>query len=175
MEMRAQGATFTEIAVAIGYTDKGGAYKAVARAFRRAHGNIVELVEHYRETQNARLERAIGFIDEDIQAASLPALEKKLEASRDAEVIDSLTASIREVTSRRLVAIRLLKDLCERQARLLGLDMPVTTNVNVNDVTPAQLIAGGFKELNDERIRTAEATVIETPGITHLGEKEQTQ
>lgn len=162
--LRAAGKTLDEIAKALGFTHRSAARKAVNRAIARAHGRIADMATEYREIHNMRLERAIALIESDLNPPGLDELLEKPLAN--AEVID-------QVKARQARAIAQLVRLLERQAKLLGLDAPIKTDLNVSTATAAETLAGAFHEIHEEALQPAKAVVIDSRhiGNTNLGGK----
>lgn len=97
VEMRMQGASFREIAQAVGYANEASAARAFWRAMDRTPAeNVVQL----RRTESQRIDQIIQALWPNAMAGS----------ARHGEVICKLI---------------------ERKARLLGLDAPIVTQIEV--------------------------------------------
>jgi len=167
LELRAAGKTLDEIAAAVGYANRSGAYKAVNRAMARAHGRIADMATEYRQLHNVRIERAIALIDADLNPPKLGELMD--DPTQNPELLDQLKA-------RQARALSLLRVFLERQAKLLGLDMPAAVDLNVRDMTREQELAAIWHTIESEDAQPAAATVVDSAPLgisTNLGEKEQ--
>lgn len=119
LELRRGGLTFDLIAERVGYANASGAHKAYQSACRRI---VVEDVEAIRNAEIDRLDIA--------------------QAAIWADVVNGADAQTRAR------AILALMKIMERRARLLGLDMPTKSQVEVNihdrdsiDAEVARLVA----------------------------------
>lgn len=136
LELRRGGLTFDLIAERVGYASASGAHKAFKSACRRI---VVEDVDAIRNTEIDRLDIAQAAIWSD--------------------VINGADAQIRAR------AVLALIKIMERRAKLLGLDMPVKSQVEVNiydrdsiDAEVARLVS----LLNSKPQSALEAPISET-------------
>ena len=59
LELRCAGATYWNIAQALGFRSKGSAHRAVERALQAEIGSVSDIRERYRRTQIARCQRLV--------------------------------------------------------------------------------------------------------------------
>lgn len=107
------GATYDQIAQAVGYRNKGNAHAAVTRALAINAGAVAEQREEYRNLMLARCERLIRSLWTDAVRTETPSYE-------------------------RVQLVREVRALLEREAKLLGADAPA--QVVVTEVTTSALM-----------------------------------
>lgn len=115
LNMKKDGATYEQIAEALGYANKGHAYKDIQKSLAEVNKETTLAAEEYRALQNERLEimfaaiwpRAVGM-DPNTRGVDLRAAEMILK-------------------------------LMERQARLNGVDAPTKTEVTVSQGVDARI------------------------------------
>jgi hypothetical protein len=128
LEHRATGATYEQIASAVGYASASGAYAALSRALKRT---LIEPASQVRQIEINRLDA--------MHAALWPTVESPAS--------DQLL----------LKAIPLLLKIAERRARLLGLDAPTELRqqiVEPVDHEREQRIRQVLADALDEKRRT---------------------
>ena len=118
MEMKAEGATYEQIAEALGYSGKGHAYKDMQKRLQEVRAEEALATEEYRTLHSTRLERLLQawWPQATGQDVNRPGLNPKA-----AEIV-----------------LRVL----ERQSKLHGLDAPIKT-----EVTMAQNVDERIEEL----------------------------
>lgn len=89
LELRRAGRTFEEIADALGYSNKSGAYKAVMSAL---HETLREPAEEYRELHRSRLEAIVSAYWREMQAGNEKAAAVVSRALADLAELDGLNA-----------------------------------------------------------------------------------
>lgn len=115
VQLRMAGMTFTEIANALGYSNRGGAHKAVSRALKKWGWNTVD---EYRQIELQRLDA--------LTTRYWPAAMGKAERrDENGEIIDPGTPPDPN-------AANMVMRLMERRARLLGLDAPQQIDLGMN-------------------------------------------
>lgn len=75
LQLRIAGASFDRIAGAVGYTDRGGAYKAYQRALARVHA---EPAAELREVASARLDQMLSSVWAKAVKGDLAAVDRVL-------------------------------------------------------------------------------------------------
>ena len=128
------GATYDQIATAVGYRNKGSAHEAVRRALAVDTAKLVEQRDEYRNLLLARCERLVRSLWQ-------PALD------RETPVYE------------RVNLIREIRALLEREAKLLGTDAPA--QVVVTEVTTSALLDLLDDMQRIDEARPIEARVIE--------------
>lgn len=118
VQLRAAGAGFDQIATALGYANRSGAYKAVRRALQRWGS---EAVEELRVLELARLDQITQKLWPQILGA--PAKDNG----------DGTQAPPREPDQK---AMDLYLKVSGRRAKLLGLDMPITLDLTAEGLNP---------------------------------------
>lgn len=116
LELRMSGATYTQIATALGFTNRGSAHRAVKRALALDYERTADLRAEYRRIQAARLERLIRGV---WTIAVTPPRNPDDGPYAQLAAVDRITR------------------LLDRQAKLLGLDAP--TEVIVAEATMAEV------------------------------------
>ena len=89
LELRRAGRTFEEIADALGYSNKSGAYKAVMSALQET---LREPAEEYRELHRSRLEAIVSAYWRDMQSGNEKAAAVVSRALADLAELDGLNA-----------------------------------------------------------------------------------
>jgi len=123
VELKAQGFTYEEIAVQLGYASKAGAYVAVVRALKLANEKSAELGKHYRDLELAKLDALESELWGVIRARHLVAQNGEIVRDPDG---NPLTDSRPKVD-----AVEAMVKVSARRARLLGLDQSTDTQVGV--------------------------------------------
>lgn len=117
-----------------------------ATAYRRIDAaikaRIAPTVDAYREQQNVILDQQVVRVNQHLAAAHT--LMAKGEEASD-------LAAMERGMQHHLKAMELLTRVVERRAKLNGLDMPVTANLNVTVTTPFDTAVDGLVAALDER------------------------
>lgn len=148
-QLRAQGMSYQQIAVTLGWEAKSTAYRAVARALKDTLG---EAPEEVRQLELERLDELWRKAWEVMNTPHLMVQQGKVVGRRvgierhpdgiEKLAPDGKTIPIYEDLNDDapvLNAIDRLLKIQERRARLLGLDTPVKANITVNQVDPRDL------------------------------------
>lgn len=76
IELRRSGATYEQIATALGLANKGAAYKIVKRVLEHARESAAEDANFLRDLHNRRIENAIFRISGSVNNGNLTAVDK---------------------------------------------------------------------------------------------------
>lgn len=116
VQLRQAGLTFDDIADALGYANRGSAWKAVRRALQKWGS---ETVDEHRALELSRLDTILRRIWPE-------AVGRPEKTNEDGEVV-------REAVPPDHDAIKTFLKISERRARLLGLDAPQELNIGGGD------------------------------------------
>lgn len=108
LEMKRDGATYQQIADALGYSSKGHAYKDLQKALDAANRDQTLAAEQFRALQNERLEIMFGAI------------------------WPGAVGMDPEMKGPNLRSVEMVLKIMERQAKLNGVDAPVRSEVTIS-------------------------------------------
>jgi hypothetical protein len=150
--LRAKGRTFDEIAAALGFANRGAAFKAVQRAFAAIP---YEQAEEARRLDLERIDRLIATAWDVMERPHLTVSQGKVVGKRTGWERDEATGEIlrdrdgdpigvyEDVLDDglALAAIREIRGLLERRARMTGYDAPAKARVEIVDDEVALALA----------------------------------
>lgn len=145
VRMATSGATFEQIAKALGYSDKGDAWRDVNQALENSRKNLALTVEEYRQKQLIEINM----------------LRVQAHAMRQAE---NATEKVRFGAMDRLIK------LMEREARLVGFDAPVRSEVTGAGGKPIQIDVGSLSREQIARLAAGDTSVLYPVGGAAVGE-----
>jgi hypothetical protein len=129
--LRSEGKSLDQIASILGYADRSGAKRAVDRAFAAVP---VAAVEELRTTESAKLDRLT------VEAWNVLHADHFRVGNSGKIVIDPATGKPLDDPAPRLSAIGALLKIADRRAKLLGLDAPARSAVEIS-MTPENALA----------------------------------
>lgn len=122
-ELRAEGKNFTQIAEALGFCDRGEAWRAVQRALVAI---VKEPAEKLRQVEAAKLD--------ELYVHALEVLEKDHPVVSYGEVVNGPDGQPLVDPAPRLNAIRELRGIRESYRKLYGLDAPTRVSVDAEQL-----------------------------------------
>ncbi len=145
VRMASRGATFEQIASALGYSDKGDAHRDVMQALAAAREQCRIEAEQY---------RAIKLYELNLM---------RLQAHR---IIEGQDTPLRE----KLAAIDRVVRIQEREARLLGLDAPVRSELSGPGGKPILIDVDSLSHEQIARLSAGDTSVLYPVGGSAVGE-----
>jgi hypothetical protein len=95
LDLRLAGHTFDVIAAQVGYASRSSAYRAVERAFQRIRAHTDQTAEQLRQLEDARYDRMLRAIDDQVQRGDLAAIDRALRISKARRELWGLDAPTR--------------------------------------------------------------------------------